>query len=83
MLEDEPPFSSSYGPSLRHVVDFAHLDDAGGFILPTGQSGNPSSRHYRDQTTRWLRGELWVLPLDPTRVRARATLRLLPGEAAE
>jgi penicillin amidase len=44
-----PPFTSGYGPSMRHVVDLARPDDAGGFIIPTGQSGHPLSRHYRDQ----------------------------------
>src|SRR5207247_8026178 len=57
------PFASSWGPSLRHVVDFGDVDGAGGFILPTGQSGYPLSPHYRDQTTRWLKGQLWILPL--------------------
>ena len=72
------PFTSDYGPSLRHVVDLGDPDGGGGFILPTGQSGHPLSRHYRDQTARWLRGELWVLPLDQRRVVAVDTLVLTP-----
>ncbi|MGH7699775.1 MAG: penicillin acylase family protein [Gemmatimonadales bacterium] len=75
---DEPPFVSSYGPSMRHVVDLGDVDGGGGFILPTGQSGHPLSRHYRDQTERWLRGELWVLPLDVAKIRAIDTLVLVP-----
>jgi penicillin amidase len=73
-----PPFTSDYGPSLRHVVDLGDVDGAGGFILPTGQSGHPLSRHYRDQTERWLRGDLWVLPVDGGRVLAVDTLVLTP-----
>ncbi|HEU5262389.1 MAG TPA: penicillin acylase family protein [Gemmatimonadales bacterium] len=76
--EDVAPFESSWGPSLRHVVDFGHVDDAGGLILPTGQSGHPLSRHYRDQTERWLRGELWTVPLDLGRVRVVSRLILVP-----
>ena len=76
--EDVAPFESSWGPSLRHVVDFGHLDDAGGFILPTGQSGHPLSPHYRDQTERWLRGELWTVPLDLGKVRVVNRLILVP-----
>jgi penicillin amidase len=75
-----PPFESSYGPSLRHVVDLGNVDGVGGFILPSGQSGHPLSPHYRDQTARWLAGELWVLPTDPGRVAAADTLVLIPGE---
>ena len=73
-----PPFSSDYGPSMRHVVDFGNVDGAGGFILPTGESGHPLSPHYRDQTARWRRGELWILPVDVTKVRGTDTLYLLP-----
>jgi len=73
-----PPFHCTEGPSMRHVVDFGDVDGAGGFILPAGQSGNPRSRHYRDQTERWIRGELWIIPVDVRRVHATDTLRLTP-----
>jgi penicillin amidase len=73
-----PPFSSDYGPSLRHVVDFGDVDGGGGFILPTGQSGHPMSGHYRDQTPRWRRGQLWIVPVDVGRIRGTDTLYLLP-----
>jgi penicillin amidase len=73
-----PPFSSDYGPSLRHVVDFGDVDGGGGFILPTGESGHPMSGHYRDQTSGWRDGRLWVLPVDVTKVRGTDTLYLLP-----
>lgn len=72
------PFESTWGPSMRHVVDLGDVDGGGGFILPAGQSGHPSSRHYRDQTDRWLRGELWVLPLDLGKVKVRDRLVLAP-----
>jgi penicillin G amidase len=76
--EYSPPFECTEGPSMRHVVDFGDVDGAGGFILPGGQSGNPRSPHYRDQTGRWMRGELWVVPVDVRRVHATDTLRLVP-----
>ncbi|HSM36756.1 MAG TPA: penicillin acylase family protein [Longimicrobiales bacterium] len=73
---------SSYGPSQRHVVDLGAVDDAGGFILPTGQSGNPMSEHYADQFERWHQGGLWRIPLGRAAAEARAVqrLRLLPRE---
>lgn len=76
--EYQPPFTCTEGPSMRHVVDFGDVDGVGGFILPAGQSGNPRSPHYRDQTGRWMRGELWIVPVDVRRVRATDTLRLVP-----
>lgn len=77
--EFAPPYECTEGPSMRHVVDFGDVDGSGGFILPTGQSGNPRSPHYRDQTARWVRGDLWIVPFDVRRVRATDTLVLVRG----
>jgi penicillin amidase len=54
----------------------ADIDGAGGFILPTGQSGLPASPHYRDMFARWRDGGLWLIPLDKTRAEARAMHKL-------
>ena len=75
--EFTPPYRCTEGPSMRHVVDFGDVDGAGGFILPTGQSGSARSAHYRDQTARWMRGDLWVLPIDVRRVHPIDTLVLV------
>jgi penicillin amidase len=76
-----PPFTNSYGPSQRHVVDMADPDGAGGFVLPTGQSGLPFSVHYQDQTPLWREGRLWRVPLDRRKAEARAVDRMIlrPG----
>ncbi|HEU4456201.1 MAG TPA: penicillin acylase family protein [Longimicrobium sp.] len=81
----KPPFTNGYGPSQRHVVDMAAVDDAGGFVIPTGQSGVPTSRHYRSQTPLWREGRLWRIPLDRAKASARAVHRmtLRPAGAAE
>ena len=71
-----PPFVNAYGPSQRHVVDLARVDDEGGFIVPTGQSGVPTSRHYRDQVQMWREGGLWRIPLDRAKAEARAVTRV-------
>lgn len=70
------PVAADYGPSQRHVVDLGDVDGAGGFILPTGQSGIPFDRHYRDQFGRWLDGGLWRVPLDRAAADSRGTRRL-------
>ena len=70
------PVRAAYGPSQRHVVDMANVDESGGFILPTGQSGLPVSRHYRSQARRWLNGGLWRIPLRRDLADARAVHRL-------
>jgi penicillin amidase len=71
-----PPYSNAYGSSQRHVVDMADPDGSGGFVIPTGQSGNPFSRHYRDQTQLWREGRLWLIPLDRGKAEARAVSRM-------
>ncbi len=73
----QPPFVNKYGPSQRHVVDMADVDGDGGFVIPTGQSGVPTSRHYRDQTPLWRTGRLWRIPLDRGRAQARRVSRLV------
>ena len=46
------PYAQTVGPSLRLVVEFNPAPTST-FILSSGQSGHPSSRHYRDQTRLW------------------------------
>jgi len=45
------------GAAVRRVIDMAHPDSSWN-VLPTGQSGNPISRHYRDQADLYYSGEL-------------------------
>lgn len=77
------PWTTRAGPSLRHVVDMAALDERGGFIIGTGQSGLPFSGHYADQFRAWRTGGLSAIPL--TRAAAEASLvqwlRLESGQA--
>jgi penicillin amidase len=73
---DKLPIRTSYGPSERHVVDMGNVDGAGGFILPTGQSGLPASPHYSDMFSRWRNGGLWLIPLDRAAAEARAVHRM-------
>ena len=44
------------GPSTRRVIDFSDIEN-GLSILPTGQSGNPFSKHYEDQAAMYNNGE--------------------------
>ncbi|MDX1364904.1 MAG: penicillin acylase family protein [Arenibacter latericius] len=44
------------GPSTRRVIDFSDVENSTS-ILPTGQSGNPFSKHYKDQTKMFNNGE--------------------------
>ena len=62
-------------PSWRVVYDLSDLDASSG-VLPTGQSGNPASPHWNDQTEMWAAGGLRRLPFTRAAVEAAATDRL-------
>ncbi|MEH6835277.1 MULTISPECIES: penicillin acylase family protein [Falsihalocynthiibacter] len=66
--EDEP-FSNVQGAGYRGVYDFADPDSSV-FIIATGQSGHPLSRHYDDMGQLWRRGEYLPMSLDPALARA-------------
>lgn len=77
----QPPWLSDYGPTERLVVSMGPDLPSGRVLLPTGQSGVPFDRHYRDMNPRWRAGgPLVPLPLDSAAVEARTVqlLRLVP-----
>ncbi len=57
------PYTNNLGPSMRYIYDFAKPGEFH-FILPTGQSGNFYSDHYKDMTEKWLNGELIKVKTD-------------------
>ena len=65
------PFLNVHGAGYRGVYDFADPDSSV-FIIATGQSGHPLSRHYDDLGALWRRGEYVPMSLDPQLARAAA-----------
>ncbi len=65
------PFLNVHGAGYRGVYDFADPDSSV-FIISTGQSGHPLSRHYDDLGQLWRRGEYIPMSLDPELARAAA-----------
>jgi penicillin amidase len=51
------------GPSTRRIIDFSDIENSIS-ILPTGQSGNPFSKHYKDQTEMYNNGEFRKMKLN-------------------
>jgi len=66
------PWLNVSGPVYRGVYDFADPDSSV-FIISTGQSGHPLSRHYDDLSELWRRGEYIPMSLDPALAKAAAT----------
>jgi penicillin amidase len=71
----ETLFADVHGPGYRAVYDLADLERSR-FMIATGQSGNPFSRHYGDMATRWRDG-IYVL-MDGKGTAARNRLSLIP-----
>ncbi len=78
--QDPHPFQNIHGAGYRGVYDFADPDSSV-FVIATGQSGHPLSRHYDDLGELWRRGEYIPMTLDPELARAGATgiTRLVPA----
>lgn len=74
------PWSVTYGPSTRRVIDLAMPDKAVG-ILPVGQSGVPFNSHYQDQALPFVQGEYQALHFSPTDIAryTKSTLQLMPA----
>ena len=69
-------FAVTRGPSWRIVADVGNWDDTWVMNVP-GQSGNPSSPHYRDLAAPWLTGEYIRFPFTRPAVEASACRRIL------
>ena len=70
------PYLQTAGASMRRIVDFSNMNETQ-FILPTGQSGIPSSPHYRDQAEMYHSGEYRNTWFDENFIRTNSQFRHL------
>lgn len=70
------------GPSFRVVVDVGRFDASRAINHP-GQSGDPASRHYRDQAASWLAGDYVPLLYSRKAVADAAETRITLVPAAQ
>ena len=77
----ENPFLNVHAAGYRGVYDFTDPDSSV-FIVSTGQSGHPLSRHYDDLGELWRRGEYIPMSLDLDLARAAPVglTRLVPAQ---
>lgn len=76
----EKPFEMTLGASVRRIIDFSDLS-ATRSVLPTGQSGNPISEHYGDQSSMWLNRQYRVFhqSSDIEEKASVKTMKLIPS----
>jgi len=70
------PFTHTVGSSLRFVAELGESIRSE-IVLPSGQSGHPSSAHYSDQARLWIKNERISL----TGIRSDTRLLLKPVSA--
>ncbi len=51
------------GPSTRRIIDFSNVENSLA-IIPTGQSGNVFSKHYKNQAQHYLDGKFFKMLLN-------------------
>jgi penicillin amidase len=71
------PYALHSHASERMLVDLGDLDNSRS-VLPTGQSGQPLSKHWGDQTPLWLRGELHPMWFTRARITSPDVLVVRP-----
>ena len=78
----DQPFEMTLGPSIRRIVDLSRLGEVR-TVIPTGQSANPLSQHFGDQTDLWLNGRYRSLIQDSSLFRKAEirTMKLLPADS--
>jgi len=68
-LDSTGIYKITAGPSTRRIVDFSDVENGLG-ILPTGQSGNVFSNHYKDQAQKNVDGEFVKMKLNQKEIEA-------------
>jgi penicillin amidase len=69
---DKSEYHVKAGPSTRRVIDFSDIENSLS-ILPTGQSGNPFSSHYKDQAKMYVNGEYRKMKLNKNEIIQTST----------
>lgn len=60
------------GPSTRRIIDFSDVENSVS-ILPTGQSGNPMSKHYNDQAEMYAQGKFRKMKMNKAEIEKTST----------
>lgn len=71
------PYHMVIGPSIRRIVDLQDPRRSLS-IIPGGQSGNPLSDYYNDQTQSWLNGQYKFITQDSSLFTNYKQMQLVP-----
>ena len=68
LLDGNGVYEVTFGPSTRRVIDFSDIENSQS-ILPTGQSGNLYSPHYKDQASMYVNGEFRTMLMNEAAIK--------------
>jgi penicillin G amidase len=71
-LTEDGQYLVKGGPSTRRIIDFSDIENSWS-ILPTGQSGNPMSPHYKDQAEMYNTGKFRKMKLNKAEIVSSST----------
>ncbi|MGL2962199.1 penicillin acylase family protein [Flavobacterium sp. RSB2_4_14] len=69
---DDALINTKGGPSTRRIIDFSDIENSMS-VLPTGQSGNPMSEHYSDQSDLFVKGKFRKMKMNKKEIEATST----------
>ncbi|MHB1107323.1 MAG: penicillin acylase family protein [Lutibacter sp.] len=69
---DSGLYKVNAGPSTRRIIDFSDVENSIS-IVPTGQSGNPFSKHYKDQAEMYNKGKFRKMKLNEEEIKQIST----------
>jgi penicillin amidase len=70
-LNPDGKYEISYGPAMRRIINFADAENAVS-ILPTGNSGNPMSPHFKDQSELFVSGQFRKMMMNEAEIKQSA-----------
>lgn len=77
-LTDNYKMEVKAGPSTRRIIDFSDVENAKA-IVPTGNSGNVMSPHYKDQTQLFLDGKYIPMLINEKKIKeSKNVVKLKP-----
>lgn len=78
-LDSTGYYQVTSGPSTRRVIDFSDVEGSMS-ILPTGQSGNVLSKHYKDQAEKFNNGEFLPMLMNEEVIKGFGRKLVFVGE---
>ena len=78
-LNENGNYEVKAGPSTRRIIDFSDVENSVS-ILPTGQSGVPSSPHYNDQFELYNQGKFRKMKMNKKEIIKTSTLIVFKKE---